>query len=267
MRALYDRIGEGYDRTRRADPRIVARLRALLEPRAGGRYLDLACGTGSATRALAAEGGAWTGVDVSQRMLRRARARRAGVAWVQASAGSLPFRGDAFDGAICTLAVHHFQDRQEVFREVRRVLRSGPIVLFVCEVGRTRRFWLREYFPRMFQRIAAKEPTEAEMLDALRSAGFTDLRTEPWWVPDDLVDHFLYCGKRRPELYLDPAIRAGISSFAQLADPAEVDEGLARLRADLASGRFEEVAAAHPTPDGDYLFVRAEAAGPPHPPR
>jgi hypothetical protein len=109
----------------------------------------------------------------------------------------------------------------------------------------------------MFERIAAKEPSETEMLAALRSAGFTEIETEPWFVPDDLVDHFLYCGKRRPELYFDPAIRTGISSFADLSDPGEVDEGLARLRADLASGRFPAVAAAHPTLEGDYLFVRA----------
>ena len=78
-------------------------------------------------------------------------------------------------------------------------------------------------------------------------------------MPEDLADHFLFCGKRRPELYFDPAVRAGISSFANLADPAEVEDGLARLHADLVSGRFREVAAAHPTPDGDYLFVRAGA--------
>lgn len=64
---------------------------------------------------------------------------------------------------------------------------------------------------------------------------------------------FLYCGKERPELYFDPGIRAGISSVADLSDPLEFERGLARLRADLASGRFREVAAAHPTPDGDRL--------------
>lgn len=259
--ALYDRIGGGYDGTRRADPRIVARLLGLLGPRAGGRYLDLACGTGSYTCAMAAHGGVWTGADASRRMLARARVRRADVAWRQAAAEALPFADASFDGAICTLAVHHFADREAAFREVRRVLRSGPFVLFACELGRTRRFWLRAYFPRMFERIETKEPTEEEMRSALHAAGFGRLETWPWRVPDDLADHFLYCGKRRPELYLDPRIRAGISSFADLGDPAEIETGLARLRSDLATGRFREVAAAHPTPDGDYLLIRSEAGG------
>jgi ubiquinone/menaquinone biosynthesis C-methylase UbiE len=260
---LYDRIGAGYDGTRRADPGIVAHLRALLRPEPGGRYLDLACGTGNYTCALAKGGGTWTGVDPSEVMLRAARARSGDVDWRRASADGLPFGEARFDGVVCTLAVHHFPDREAAFREARRVLGSGPFVLFVCEAGRTGRFWLREYFPHMFERIASKEPSETQMLAALRSAGFTKLDTEPWFVPDDLVDHFLYCGKRRPECYFDPAIRAGISSFANLTDPGEVDEGLARLRRDLASGRFAEVAAAHPTPDGDYLFVRAAGSSAP----
>jgi SAM-dependent methyltransferase len=259
--ALYDRIGAGYDGTRRADPGIVARLRTLLRPVPEGRYLDLACGTGNYTRALAACGGCWSGIDASAVMLRAAREREHQIDWRLADAQSLPFPGGALDGVVCTLAVHHFPDREAAFREVQRVLRGGPFVLFVCDVGRTQRFWLREYFPKMFERIAAKEPTEEDMLSDLESAGFAQIETEPWFVPDDLVDHFLYCGKRRPQLYFDPAIRAGISSFAHLSDPQEVETGLARLRSDLDSERFEEVAAAHPTAEGDYLLVRAHRGG------
>jgi hypothetical protein len=143
------------------------------------------------------------------------------------------------------------------FSEVRRVLRGGPLVLFVCDRTRTQRFWLRAYFPRMFERMVTREPTEAEMRADLEAAGFDRVESEPWFVPDGLADHMLYCGKRNPELYFDPAVRAGISSFANLSTPEETEVGLARLRADLDSGRFAEVAAEHPTEDGDYLFLRA----------
>jgi ubiquinone/menaquinone biosynthesis C-methylase UbiE len=259
MTALYDRIGSGYDGTRCADPRIVARLAALLGHVAGGRALDLACGTGNYTAALAARGGRWTGVDASERMLGAARGRSPEIDWRRAEAGALPFPDTTFDGALCTLAVHHFPDRTAAFREVRRVLDGGPFVLFVCDVERTRRFWLREYFPRMFARIEAKEPSEAEMVRELETAGFRELDAEPWFVPTDLTDHVLYCGKERPELYFDPAIRAGISSFADLSDEDEVESGLERLRADIESGHIDEVMAASPTPAGDYLFMRAQA--------
>jgi hypothetical protein len=52
----YDEIGIGYDSTRRPDRRIAERLLALLEPRAGGHYLDAACGTGNYASSLHALG-------------------------------------------------------------------------------------------------------------------------------------------------------------------------------------------------------------------
>ena len=255
--ALYDRIGVGYDETRRADPGITARLAAEVGVAPGRRFLDVGCGTGSYTVALAARGGVWTGVDASERMLEAARARSRAVDWRRADAQALPFADASFDGAICTLAAHHFADRVAAFREVLRVIDEGPFVLFACDVARTRRFWLRHYFPRMFERIEAKEPSEDQMRAELAAAGFARVDAYPWSVPDDLVDQFLYCGKRKPELYFDARIRAGISSFADLSDPREVEDGLAKLRADLRSGRFEELRASSPTTDGDYVIVLA----------
>lgn len=43
----------------------------------------------------------------------------------------------------------------------------------------------------------------------------------------------------RPEAYLDPGVRASMSACSTLS-PAEVDAGVNRLRADLASGRWDE---------------------------
>ena len=63
----YDRIGIGYDVTRRADPYLTRRLLGLLEPRSGGLYLDVACGSGNYTAALAAEGLAEIVLDKQRR--------------------------------------------------------------------------------------------------------------------------------------------------------------------------------------------------------
>ena len=76
-------------------------------------------------------------------------------------------------------------------------------------------------------------------------------------MPADVEDRFLFCGKYRPELYFDPAIRAGISSFANLCEPEELEAGLTRLREDLDAGRTPR-----PDPDGDeapgdYLLLVA----------
>ncbi len=52
-------------------------------------------------------------------------------------------------------------------------------------------------------------------------------------------------------------MRAGISSFAELANVEEVERGLAQLANDIDSGRIAEVMAADPN-ESDYLFVIAE---------
>ena len=96
---LYDRIGVGYDTTRRADPGLVRCLLDALAVPAGSRCLDVACGTGNYTTALAEAGLQMVGVDVSRRMLVSARARTGAVCWVHGDAATLPFADRAFDVA------------------------------------------------------------------------------------------------------------------------------------------------------------------------
>jgi SAM-dependent methyltransferase len=258
---LYDRIGTGYDVTRRADPGIVRRLLGLLAVREGSRCLDVACGTGNYTSALAAAGLAMTGLDVSGRMLGAARVKAAAVQWVNGDVAALPFTDGTFEAAVCTLALHHFREPARAFREIARVLEHGAgggrLVCFTADRAQMRRYWLAHYFPEALERSILQMPSVEETVTQLAAAGFVRVVREPWSVTLDLQDFFLYAGKYRPELYLDPGVRAGISTFASLADPAEVERGCARLRADLASGTFAEVLRASEHPDGDYLFLTA----------
>ena len=55
-------------------------------------------------------------------------------------------------------------------------------------------------------------------------------------IPGDCLDGFLGAFWRRPEAYLDPAVRAGMSSFARMVD---ADDRLERLRADIFSGALQ----------------------------
>lgn len=261
-RAKYDEIGAHYDTTRRADPRLAARLRALLEPEPGGRYLDVGCGTGNYTVSLAASGLAMVGLDQSETMLRAARAKGPRVAWRRGDVAALPFRDGAFRGAVCTLAIHHFSDLAAAFAEVSRVLAWGRFAIFTATPEQMRRYWLGAYFPHMLERSARQMPERAGIETALAGAGFRLVAVEPWDVPPDLMDLFFYAGKHRPALYLDPTVRRGISSFAKLAGPDEIEAGLARLRDDIATGRITDLIEAHAHDGGDYSFVVAEKTTP-----
>ena len=261
MTALYDAIGSTYARSRRADPAITRALARELRPTAGGAYLDLGCGTGNYTVALSALGGSWSAIDASAVMLAQARQQAGTVAWVQASADALPFADASFDGTICTLAIHHFPDLEAAFSEVRRTLRAGPLVIFTGLAEQMHGYWLRHYFPQMMARSIEKMPSEARIRAALSRAGFRSVEVTAFFVTNELQDLFLYCGKHRPELYLEPGVRANISSFAQWAPAAELQEGLARLTADLQSGLFASIQARHATAAGDYAYIVARTGG------
>ena len=254
---LYDQIGVNYDTTRRADPYLVGRLAHYLEIKPAHRYLDIACGTGNYAGALTREGGDWHGLDLSLGMLRTAHRKDNSIRLVQAEATALPLRDGSFDGAVCTMALHHMASLAPVFREAHRVLRRGRLVIFTSTSEQMAGYWLNDYFPIAMERSARQMPSIGVVLDALSENGFKPVRTELYDVRPDLEDLFLYAGKHRPELYLDNTVRRGISTFSTLADPEELDSGCARLQRDIESGYVREVAQRYRHNGGDYLLIAA----------
>ena len=100
-----------------------------LQPRAGERVLDVACGTGIVAR-LARErvgdGSAVVGVDVSPGMLDVARAVGPAVTWREGSALALPLAaGEVFDVVTCQQGLQFFPDRPAAAGEMRRALAPG----------------------------------------------------------------------------------------------------------------------------------------------
>ena len=257
MQPIYDSIGSTYCATRRADPGIARELARLVGVKDASCFLDVACGTGNYTCALADFGGHWFGVDVSEVMLKQAAAEDPGIRWTLASADNLPFQDRSFDGATCCLAIHHFPELASAFREVWRVLDNGRFILFTALPDQMCEYWLSHYFPEMMRRSAQKMPSRQNTVAALQSVGFVVEDLIPFHVSDQLQDLFLYSGKQRPEAYLDPTVRANISSFALLCTDEELNEGLRALQADLNSGTFDSVVKCYSSSAGDYAYVVA----------
>jgi ubiquinone/menaquinone biosynthesis C-methylase UbiE len=113
-------------------------LLRLVPPLGGAHVLDVACGQGLATRALADAGAASVhGVDASEAMIELARRRaRPGdepaVAYACDDAQRLSTCEDrSFDGATCQLGLMDIPDLDETLSAVRRVLRPGGWFVFV----------------------------------------------------------------------------------------------------------------------------------------
>jgi SAM-dependent methyltransferase len=218
--ALYDSIGRGYARHRRADPRLAARIHAALGD--ARTVVNVGAGAGSyepaGRRVVAAEPSA---VMVRQRAPGSAPA-------VRASADALPFHDGAFDAAMAVLTLHHWPDWRRGLREMRRVARRT--VLFTWDPAAPG-FWLvQDYFPAVLEVDRPVFPTFDEIAGVL---GPVDVQPVP--IPADCTDGFLAAYWRRPEAYLDADLRGAISVFARIPDLATP---LARLAADLADGTW-----------------------------
>jgi ubiquinone/menaquinone biosynthesis C-methylase UbiE len=256
---IYDVIGAGYNSTRRADPYIADRLYEFLLQAPNGIYLDLGCGTGNYTVALAEKGLHFYGVEPSERMLIAARERSGQVEWMQGAAEQIPVENNFFHGAIATLTIHHWKDLHTAFAELYRVLKPGArLVIFTASLEQTQGYWLNHYFPEMMENSTLQMPSIERVTGAITGADFTIIGTEKYFIQDDLKDNFLYVGKNRPEVYFEERIRQGISSFSALANVDEVINGLETLRGDLENNRFDTVKAKFENDLGDYLFIIAE---------
>jgi SAM-dependent methyltransferase len=227
--AIYDRIGRGYSRHRRADPRIAAQIGGALGD--ARSVLNVGAGAGSyepGDREL-------TAVEPSATMIAQ---RPAGAAPVlQASAEALPFEDRSFDAVMAIISDHHWADRAAGLREMARVARQR-VVLMNSDPSLADRFWLtRDYLPGVFQLILRPYRAHGHWERQLRELlGELDVRPVP--VPHDCRDGFYQAYWRRPEAYLDPGVRESISVFHRLP-AAEVGAATERLRRDLGDGAWE----------------------------
>ncbi|MET9610041.1 class I SAM-dependent methyltransferase [Streptomyces sp. NPDC006512] len=219
--ATYDRIGLGYGRVRRPDPRLADLIRQAL---AGARtVVNVGAGAGS----YEPDDMEVTAVDPSQVMLDQHQGPRK----VRAGAESLPFEDGAFDAAMAIMTVHHWPDLRRGLAELRRV--SDRQVVFTWDPQHLPELWLtEEYLPEIRQLEHARFTPLSTVVEAL--GVHTVL---PFPIPHDFTDGFQIAYWRRPQFYLDAVVRAASSTFAQL--PASVVEpAIARLRDDLASGAW-----------------------------
>ncbi len=252
----YNRIGQSYNSTRKADPYLLERLIAMLDPQPEEAFLDLGCGTGNYSIALQMRGLKLMGMDPSETMLKVARERNPKGDWQIGEAENTGLEDQSMDGIIATLTLHHWTNLEKAYLEICRVLKArGRMVIFTSTPEQMQGYWLNHYFPQMLADSTAQMPSLKRIKAAAQGAGMFIEREEIYEVKKDLQDQFLQCGKEQPELYFRDEIRKGISSFADLSRQEDVDQGLWLLKQDVESGKFWEIKKQYDSDLGDYLFL------------
>jgi len=256
---IYDKIGKGYNTTRCADPYITERIFQLLNPVPDGLYIDVGCGTGNYLSALSQRGLQFYGIDPSALMLSEAKAKNNNAVFIQSKIEDLELPDATFDGATAIFTIHHWDDKSTGLRQTSRLLKpSAKLVMLSFTPEQLLGYWLCHYFPKTMENSCKVVPPLADMKQLLLQNGFSFVTEELYFVQPDLQDHFLYSNKFRPERYLIPEIRNGVSSFTVYAEPGEVEQGLIKLEKDIDSGKITEVMKQYENKLGDYLFFVAE---------
>lgn len=102
----------------------------------GMTVLDVGCGTGALTAAVAqaaGETGRTVGVDPNPEMLAVARRKGLQVEWVEGSAEQLPFEDDVFDSVVSQFAMMFFENRVKALSEMLRVAKpNARVAVAVC---------------------------------------------------------------------------------------------------------------------------------------
>ncbi len=233
--------------------RLERQMADRLGVRAGGRYLDVGCGTGDDARGLAGlvgPGGEVVGVDSSAAMVTEAETRTAGsglpVAFRRGDAHLLEFADGTFDGCRVRRVLTHLADPQRAVAEMARVTRPGGRVVayeadwetFVLDAAdravtravvqlrcdRIRNGWMGRQLPRLFKR-----------------AGLAEVAVEP--LASTQTDHARAMALFELDIYAQRAQEAGLVTaaaaaawLAQLAQAGEEGTFLAGVTGFLVSG-------------------------------
>jgi ubiquinone/menaquinone biosynthesis C-methylase UbiE len=173
--------------------------------RPGDRILDVGCGCGATTLALAqlvAQSGFVFGVDISAPMLSRARERAPKtlpIDFALADATVYPFDPQTFDLLVSRFGVMFFAEPERSFTNLRRALKPGGRVAFACWREPRDNPWMMvplqaayRHVPRLPQ-LGPEDPgpfsfaAEARVQRILTAAGFADVAMEACNVSLDVA--------------------------------------------------------------------------------
>ena len=156
---------------------------ACAPARTDGSWLDAGCGAGTYSRFLASKSAAVIALDYSFPSLVKASARTPdGVRFIAGDATRLPFRQDAFDGALCFGVTQALSDTAPVVRELAAVCRPGGKVW----IDALNQWCVPHVLFAIYRRLVGtprhlRYESSRRLAGLMRAAGLTNVRIH--WMP------------------------------------------------------------------------------------
>lgn len=145
----------------------------------GAAVLDIGCGVGGTSRALARRGAIATGVDLTPEFVETARALSGlvgsqGIAFEVGSALDLPFAAGSFDHAVMIHVGMNIADKPKAMAEAARVLRPGG-TFAIYDIMRIAPGELTYPLPWALDEATSFPAAPRDYLAAARAAGFAEI--------------------------------------------------------------------------------------------
>jgi ubiquinone/menaquinone biosynthesis C-methylase UbiE len=171
-----------------------------------GDLLDIGCGTGLFVEKYLRHGGTAAGVDISEKMVQRARLRCPGCEFVVGNGEAIPFSDNTFNAVSSLLVFSYVKHPETMLSETWRVLRPGGGIA-ICTLGKK---LLTRGIPALYhisEKIKVRHVVmknfgeyyynEDEMTRLFSNAGFTDISVK-WcsFAHIDMIDPLFHIARK-----------------------------------------------------------------------
>jgi SAM-dependent methyltransferase len=224
----YNDISQVYDDVRRADVDLLNLFLAEVEIGPASCVLDIGCGTGNHTDVLQRITQAQVcGVEPSEGMIDKARAKNVAIDFQQGDAAHIPFEDHRFDFAYMTDVIHHVPDLAAMCVEIRRVLKpGGKLCISTQSHDQIARRPIARFFPGTVRVDQGRYPDIDRIVEIGQANGMAFIKAD-----------FVYEGEPRPidAGFLELVRKKGYSML-HLIDDSEYQAGLREVEQVVASG-------------------------------
>ncbi len=163
----------------------------------GSKVLDLGCGSGVHSRHLVNAGLDVVGLDLSPKMIEKAKTRVPEADFIVGDIGEIPFEDLAFDGVYARASLLHIskEDLDEVLKNIHKILKENGVLYVAVKEGEGEREVDEERYGQSIRRFYSFFNDE-EMRKHLKEAGFEVEEARKFVRRENSIPWLLFLAKK-----------------------------------------------------------------------